>query len=224
MAVLGLGALAGALMLISLFSTIASVDVANSSCEVINDANPDLAERCVLSGFERHSIAFLLLGLLAWAMAYGVARGRSRPAAWGLLAVGAIAVALALLVDLPVTDDTGAIGRDFEGATASAGTGLWIELVGGLLALAAGGLALRATRVEPAPRRRDRRARLAGPRQGARTTGREPGRVAAEPRDKGNRVPREDRASRGGGTPRSGAQRSGREGEATRRRPRPAED
>jgi hypothetical protein len=135
-------------MLISLFSTIASVDVANSSCEVINDANPELADRCALSGFERHSIAFLLLGLLALALVYGAVRGRSRPAALGLLAVGAIAVALALLLDLPVTDDTGAIGRDFEGATASAGAGLWIELLSGVLALAAGALALLGTRGE----------------------------------------------------------------------------
>jgi hypothetical protein len=140
--VLALGVLAAILMLISLFSTIASVDVANGSCEVINDANPELADRCSLSGFERHSIAFLLLAVICLALAYGAGVGRSRPAAFGLLAVGAIALILALLVDLPVTDDTGAIGRDFEGATASAGTGLGIEVVSGVLALAAGGLAL----------------------------------------------------------------------------------
>jgi hypothetical protein len=152
--VLATGALAGFLMLISLFSTIASVDVANGSCEVINDANPDLADRCALSGFERHSIAFLLLGLAALALAYAAGPRRSRPAALGLLAVGALALIFALLVDLPVTDDTGAIGRDFEGATASAGTGLWIELIAGLLALAAGALAFLVPRPEPEPRRR----------------------------------------------------------------------
>ncbi len=155
--VLALGVLAGILMLISLFSTIASVDVANGSCEVINDANPELADRCSLSGFERHSIAFLLLGVIALALAYGAGPGRSRPAALGLLAVGAIALVLALLVDLPVTDDTGAIGRDFEGATASAGTGLWIEVVSGVLALGAGGLALLIPKPPPPPHRRRER-------------------------------------------------------------------
>ncbi|HEY6779820.1 MAG TPA: hypothetical protein VI111_02640 [Thermoleophilaceae bacterium] len=155
--VLALGVAAGILMLISLFSTIASVDVANGSCEVINDADPSLADRCALSGFERHGIAFLLLGLIALALAYGAGPGRSRPAAVGLIVVGAIALILALLVDLPVTDDTGAIGRDFEGATASAGTGLWIEALSGVLALGAGGLALLIPKPPPPPRRRRER-------------------------------------------------------------------
>jgi hypothetical protein len=152
--VLAIGVLAGLLMLISLFSTIASVDVANGSCEVINDANPGLADRCALSGFERHSIAFLLLGVATLALAYAAGPRRSRPAALGLLVVGALALIFALLVDLPVTDDTGAIGRDFEGATASAGTGLWIELIAGILALLAGALAFLVPRPEPEPRRR----------------------------------------------------------------------
>ena len=51
-----------------------------------------------------------------------------------------------------MTDDTGAIGRDFEGATASAGTGLWIEVVSGVLALGAGALALLIPRLPNQPR------------------------------------------------------------------------
>ena len=57
----------------------------------------------------------------------------------------------ALLVDLPVTDETGAIGRNFEGAEAAAGPGLTLEIVGGLLTLAAGLVGLAGPR--PAPRR-----------------------------------------------------------------------
>jgi len=45
---------------------------------------------------------------------------------------------LALLRDLPASDDTGLIGRDYANATASAGAGLWFELIGGLLAVVAG--------------------------------------------------------------------------------------
>ena len=48
----------------------------------------------------------------------------------------------ALLVDLPVTDETGAIGRNFEGAEAAAGPGLTLEIVGGVLLVAAGMAAL----------------------------------------------------------------------------------
>lgn len=144
--VLALGLAAGVLMLASLISTVASVDVANGSCSVIYDSNPDLAKGCSLSGYERHSIAFVLLGLLALVMAFGAGPARSRGAAWALVGVGLIAVLVGLLSDLPVTDDTGAIGRDFEGATASAGTGLWFEIIGGACALAAGGLRLLAPR------------------------------------------------------------------------------
>ena len=43
----------------------------------------------------------------------------------------------------PVTDETGALGSSFEGARGQAGTGLTLEIVAGLLAIAGGGLALR---------------------------------------------------------------------------------
>lgn len=147
--VLVTGLAAGILMLASLISTVASVDVANGSCNVIYDSNPDLAKSCSLSGYERHSIAFVLLGLLAMMMAIAAGPARSRWAAWALVGVGLIVVAVALFSDLPVTNDTGAIGRDFEGATAHAGTGLWLELIGGVLALVAGAARLLAPRPRP---------------------------------------------------------------------------
>jgi hypothetical protein len=132
------GAAAAALLVITEFSTVASVDVASGSCAVINDANPELADRCTLSGLERNGGAFFLLAALALLMAWGAGVGDSRPAALALAVVGALVLAWALLVDLPVTDETGAIGRNFEGASASAGGGLVLELVAGALALGAG--------------------------------------------------------------------------------------
>lgn len=132
------GVLAALLLVASEFSTVASVDVANGSCEVINDSNPDLADRCELSGFERNGGAFLLLAGLTAVMAWGAGMGESRPAAVALVAAGVIVIAWAVLVDLPVTDETGAIGQSFEGATAAAGSGLTLELVAGALALVAG--------------------------------------------------------------------------------------
>lgn len=132
------GLAAALLLVVTEFSTVASVDVASGSCEVINDANPELADRCELSGLERNGGSFFLLAALAAVMAWGAGLGASRPAAIALAAVGAGVLGWALLVDLPVTDDTGAIGRNFEGATAAAGPGLTIELVAGALALAAG--------------------------------------------------------------------------------------
>ena len=132
------GAVAGLLMILSEFLTVASVDVANGSCEVINDANPSLADRCSLSGLERHGGALILIGLLALLMAWGAGVGRSRPAGIALLIAGALVLGIALLADLPVTDDTGAIGQNFEGAKAMAGVAFYLELVAGALAVLAG--------------------------------------------------------------------------------------
>jgi hypothetical protein len=142
LAVAGIGAAAAVLMVITEFTTIVSVDVASGSCAVINDADPELADKCTLSGFERHSVVFLLLAIFVLVMAFGAGPGRSRPAAIALVALGAVALGIALLSDLPASDETGAIGRNFEGATAKAGAGLWLEVVAGALAVLAGAIRL----------------------------------------------------------------------------------
>jgi hypothetical protein len=136
------GALAALLMAVTELLTVASVDVASGSCELINDANPSLADRCALSGLERHGGAFLLLALLTLTMALGASVGRSGPAAVALIAIGALVLGIALAVDLPQTHETGAIGRNFEGAKAQAGPGLFTELAAGVLAMGAGALRL----------------------------------------------------------------------------------
>ncbi len=48
-----------------------------------------------------------------------------------------------LFSDLPATRETGVIGRDYAGAEAKAGLGLWLEAAGGALAVLAGLVALR---------------------------------------------------------------------------------
>jgi hypothetical protein len=140
--VFALGAAAGVLMIVAELSTIASVDVASGSCEVINDSSPEIADRCNLSGLERHGGALILLGIVAIVMAAGAGVGGSRPAGAALIVIGIVVLLLAFLLDLPETDETGAIGRNFEGAEGSAGTGFYLELVAGVLALAAGSLRL----------------------------------------------------------------------------------
>src|ERR687892_1866187 len=130
------------LLVVTEFSVVASVDVASGSCEVIQDTNPELADRCELSGFERNGGSFLLLAALAGVMAWGAGIGGSQPAAVALAAVGVAVLGWALLVDLPETNETGVLGQNFEGATAAAGPGLTIEIVAGVLALAAGAVRL----------------------------------------------------------------------------------
>lgn len=139
---MALGVAAAVLLVITEFSAVATVDVASGSCEVIQDTDPELADRCELSGLERNGGAFLLLAALILVMAWGAGPGRSTAAALALVAVGVLVLGWALFVDLPVTDETGALGRNFEGATAAAGPGLTLEIIGGALALSAGLLAL----------------------------------------------------------------------------------
>jgi hypothetical protein len=128
-------ALAAAVLLTAAeLSTIASVDVAGDSCRVINDSSPEMADRCDLSGFERHGGALILLALVAAGAGALAWRRTDRIAPAVLLAVGIVVLAITLLGDLPETSETGAIGRDFDGATAQPGLGFFLELTGGLLA------------------------------------------------------------------------------------------
>ena len=127
-------------MLLTEITTVISVDVAVGSCDSIYDTNPDLADDCVQKGFERHSLALVLLGLLTLAMGSGAAFGRSRPAAVALIGIGVVVLGIALLGDLPASDETGLIGRRYAAAEAAAGPGLWFEIIAGVLAVCAGAL------------------------------------------------------------------------------------
>ena len=133
---------AAVLMLLTEITTVISIDVAVGSCDSIYDTNPDLADDCEQKGFERSSVALLLLGLLTLAMGVGAAFGKSRPAALALIAIGVVVLGITLLLDLPASDETGLIGRRYAAAEAQAGPGLWLELVGGALAVTAGILRL----------------------------------------------------------------------------------
>lgn len=131
------------------FSTISYVTVVTATCEDL--ADPRLADRCRLEGSERHSWAFALLGGFAILMAWGATIGRSRPAAVALIVVGAVLLGLGFARDLPETTKTGLIGEAYE-ATAHKGSGLWLELAGGVLMVGSGGgaLLLLRRREEPA--------------------------------------------------------------------------
>jgi hypothetical protein len=141
-AVLALALAAALLLVLAELSTIASVDIAGDSCEVINDSSPALADRCSLSGWERHGGALILLAALAVGAGLAARRGSLLPAGGVLAAVGVVVLGIALLADLPVTNETGAIGLNFDGASGSAGLGFYLELTGGALALLAGALVL----------------------------------------------------------------------------------
>src|SRR3954451_155172 len=143
-AVLVLGLIGAILMVVSEFATLRSVKVLPASCSDL--ADPSLRGSCVTHGGEEHAYALVLLGIIAGLMAWGTALGRSRPAGIALIAIGAAVVAIALLTDVPDIHKTGVLGERFDSAKATAGPGLYMEIIGGALVLAAGVMAAMARR------------------------------------------------------------------------------
>lgn len=139
--VLALGVAGGILLIAAELSNLVTIDVQTTgTCEEL--AGPGAGEACSVSGFEQHGGALLLLGIVAVVMALGAARGASRPAAFALLVIAVVVLALALLRDVPKTGETGLIGINYEAAKASAGPALLLEILGAVLCAAAAALTL----------------------------------------------------------------------------------
>lgn len=134
-----LGLVGGILLIAVEFSTIAEIDIGTAPCDSAVVTSQD---QCQVTGLEQHGGAMILLGLLALAMTYGAGRGRSKPAAAALVAVGAVVLAFALARDLPKTNETGLISRNYDQAKAKAGSGFRAELAAGAVLLLAGGIRL----------------------------------------------------------------------------------
>jgi hypothetical protein len=102
-----------------------------------------------------HGYALGIVGLAILPMAYGAVVRGARPAAVALVALSVVACAIVLLIDLPVLDDTGLIGRTYDLAEARPAVGFYLEILGAALALVGAIATLVLTqRVTPAPRPR----------------------------------------------------------------------
>src|SRR4051795_6496856 len=110
--VLILGLTGAVLMIVSEFTTLRSVQVLTASCDDL--ADPSLRGSCVTHGGEEHAYALVLMGLVAALMTWGAVMGRSRPAAIGLLVIGAAVLAIALITDVPDIHKTGVLGDRFD--------------------------------------------------------------------------------------------------------------
>ena len=84
-------------------------------------------------GHHGYALALIAVGIVP--MAAGAVLGGSRPAAVALLVLAAVALAIALAVDLPDVHETGLIGRTYEAARAEPRAGLYLEIAGGCAAL-----------------------------------------------------------------------------------------
>ena len=113
------------------------------------------------TGADLHNYALGIIGLAMLPMAYGAVVRRARPAAVAVIVLAAAACLIVLLVDRPVLDDTGLIGRTYDLAEARPAVGFYLESLGAALARVGGVWALML-----APRR----SRWVTPRERARTT------------------------------------------------------
>jgi hypothetical protein len=109
-----------------------------------------------------HSYALIPLALLALLLAYGGARGGSRPALIALGTVGLVVALIALLGDLPDTSKQDLVGSPARGlyeGKAAPRIGMYLETLGAaLLIVAAGaGLVLGVGDRRETPQRRPRR-------------------------------------------------------------------
>lgn len=143
--VLAVAALAGVVSLVvATFSTIIEITVGTTSSIAGRDTE--------LSGYDRHSVALLLIALFALAMTAGALRG-ARPAMAALAVAGIAVLLIALIGDLPDVHKTGVIGELYDNARANPRLGYYLETLGGALLLLAGGglLLLGGTPVRQSP-------------------------------------------------------------------------
>ena len=119
------------LLTIAEFTTIFEVTV--GSLEIV---------RRSATGGDNHAYALLLVAVGAAAMTGLALRGGARAPAAALVVLGLAALAIALVVDLPDTRGSGDLPESlaYENAQARAGAGLWLEIAGGALLVAAGGV------------------------------------------------------------------------------------
>ena len=129
--VAALSIVAAALLVAAEFSTIFEVTV--GSLEVVQRS---------ATGGENHGYALLVVAVFAVALTLHGLRLAERAAGAGLITLGLVVLMVALTVDLPDTRGSGRLPESlaYEDARARAGVALGLEIAGGVLLLAAGGL------------------------------------------------------------------------------------
>lgn len=91
-----------------------------------------------ISGADRHGPAFIIVAVFAAIMLAGALSG-ARPAMAGVAAAGIVALGIAIASDAAHIHDTGPVGEVYTEARAEAGSGFYLETLGGTLLLISGG-------------------------------------------------------------------------------------
>jgi hypothetical protein len=130
---LGVAAGAGVLLIGSQFADYHSVALGSDQYEGVSVVAPAPEVDPVQAG-SAHAWLGIPLGLAAIAVAAACATGRTR-FAWLLAPIGALTIALSLIVDVPKGLDEGDAAVAYEGAKAMLLGGFWVQLACGALLL-----------------------------------------------------------------------------------------
>lgn len=132
--ILGAMGLVGAVLLvISTFATVVQI-------RVLTATDVDGKDTTV-AGADLHSVALIVVAAFALAMLVGAVRG-ARPAMAAVAVCGLLALGVVIGIDLPRLDSTGDFERAYEDVSAGAANGFYLETLGAVLLLVAGGLML----------------------------------------------------------------------------------
>jgi hypothetical protein len=144
LAVLACGVLGAALLVLSEFTHLYSIHIASQHAPVSS-----------VTGGSHNSYAFVPIGVLAALLAFG-ARERTRAALLALVAIGVISLLIALIGDLPNAQASGLLmrGGHLVIAKATPEAGMYLESLGSIALVLAGGLGLL---LGPPPTRPERR-------------------------------------------------------------------
>jgi hypothetical protein len=133
-AVMGATLLGALLLIVAEFTTLFTVHAVGVSAPV----------KSVGTG-SHDSYALILIAVLAVALAWGAAKTGNRWALVALLALGVAALLIALIGDLPDAQASGTIGSmqaGFRSATDKPSAGMYLETLGAIVLMIAGGCGL----------------------------------------------------------------------------------
>jgi hypothetical protein len=145
LAILLCGLVGAALLVVSEFTHLYEIHIASQHAPV-----------STVSGGSHNSYAFIPIAVLSLVLAFGAARERSRISLLALAALGITSLLIALLGDLPDAQASGLLMRDGHLVLANAkpAAGMYIEALGSIALVLAGGLGLLLGPRPVPPRRR----------------------------------------------------------------------
>jgi hypothetical protein len=119
------------------FSTVSYRTIGIGACA--DRVGPD---KCRTIGHDAHAYSLLILAAVGLVMAWGGVVGRARAAAFATAAIGIAVLVIALALDLPGLDDKRGLEKLYNDVGTHVGNGFRLELLGGVLLLLVGGLAV----------------------------------------------------------------------------------